>query len=108
MVSLEYAAPQPAGGPGADEGRLRLGIRQRAQLYEVSRAFSELIDLDELLPTVIAKTGRVAGIALAFFLHNLGWQFLSHDVGEPGVRSVRVRLRGGVVGAGGRDRGHGA
>ena len=39
-----------------NEGLLRLGIRQRARLYEISRAFSELIQLDELLPAVIAQT----------------------------------------------------
>jgi Nif-specific regulatory protein len=39
-----------------NEGLLRLGIRQRARLYEISRAFSELIQLEELLPAVIART----------------------------------------------------
>jgi len=44
-------------GRGHDsEGLLRLGIRQRAQLYEISRAFNELVDLDRLLPTVITQT----------------------------------------------------
>ena len=38
------------------EGLLRLGIRQRARLYEVSRAFSELVELDQLLPAVIERT----------------------------------------------------
>jgi transcriptional regulator with GAF, ATPase, and Fis domain len=38
------------------EGLLRLGIRQRARLYDVTRAFSELVELDQLLPTVIART----------------------------------------------------
>jgi Nif-specific regulatory protein len=44
-------------GSGHDsEGLLRLGIRQRAQLYEISRAFHELVDLDRLLPSVISQT----------------------------------------------------
>jgi Nif-specific regulatory protein len=62
MVSLDYAAPQPARGIDQSEGRLRLGIRQRARLYEVSRAFRELVELDELLPAVIAKTKALFGV----------------------------------------------
>jgi Nif-specific regulatory protein len=47
----------PRTGNGKEaEGLLRLGIRQRARLYEISRAFSELVELDRLLPIVIAKT----------------------------------------------------
>ena len=38
------------------EGLLALGLRQRARLYEISRAFSELVDLDRLLPVVIGQT----------------------------------------------------
>ncbi|MGH7785259.1 MAG: sigma-54-dependent Fis family transcriptional regulator, partial [Candidatus Binatia bacterium] len=46
----------------ADEDRLRLDIRQRAELYEISRTFSELIELDELLPVVIAQTKRAFAV----------------------------------------------
>src|SRR5262249_52987610 len=38
------------------EDLMRLGVRQQARLYEISRAFSELVDLDQLLPSVIAST----------------------------------------------------
>jgi hypothetical protein len=48
-------AHQAASG-GENEALLRLGIRQRARLYEISRAFSELVELDQLLPIVIAET----------------------------------------------------
>jgi len=58
------AAPGPdaeaAGGNGA--GRLRLGVHQRARLYEISRAFSEAIELDRLLPAVIAQTKALFGV----------------------------------------------
>jgi len=38
---------------------LRLGIRQRARLYEISRAFSELVELDQLLPSVTSSMNAV-------------------------------------------------
>jgi Nif-specific regulatory protein len=49
-------APDAAPAGGESEALLRLGIRQRARLYEISRAFSELVQLDELLPVVITQT----------------------------------------------------
>ncbi len=59
MLSLDGSRARPGcvGGNGQDnEALLRLSIRQRARLYEISRAFSELAELDQLLPIVIAQT----------------------------------------------------
>jgi transcriptional regulator with GAF, ATPase, and Fis domain len=44
-------------GNGHDaEGRFSLGLRQRARLYEISRAFSQFVELERLLPVVIAES----------------------------------------------------
>jgi Nif-specific regulatory protein len=61
-----------SGAAEADgERRLRLTIRQRARLYELGRAFSELTELDELLPVVIAKSKELLGVeSSAIMLHD--------------------------------------
>jgi len=56
-LGVSRTAHECADGNGADaEKMLRLGLRQRARLYEINRAFSELVDLEQLLPAVIAQT----------------------------------------------------
>jgi Nif-specific regulatory protein len=69
MPTLEHAPP--AADDAAGEHRLRLSIRQRARLYELSRAFHELLDSEQLLPVVIAKTKALFGVeSSAIMLHD--------------------------------------
>jgi len=43
-------------GSGETSGDLEMQVRERALLYEIQRSFSGILDLDELLPVVIART----------------------------------------------------
>jgi Nif-specific regulatory protein len=54
--------PESDGTGNENEALLRLGIRQRARLYEISRAFSELLELDQLLPVVSAQIQKLFGV----------------------------------------------
>src|SRR5215470_3422310 len=59
MLNLDVSVPErgvPDGAIPDAQDLPVLGVRQRARLYEISRAFSELVDLDRLLPVVIAET----------------------------------------------------
>ncbi len=46
-------------GPSAD---LEMQVRERALLYEIQRSFSGIIDLDQLLPVLIARTKAAFGV----------------------------------------------
>jgi Nif-specific regulatory protein len=66
MLNINDGATHVENGNGGAlrdaEGLMRLGLRQRARLYEISRAFSELVDLDQLLPSVIARTNALFAV----------------------------------------------
>lgn len=65
MLSIDgTGAPcaQDSGHPVDSEALLRLGIRQRARLYDISRAFSELVELDQLLPAVNTRTKELFAV----------------------------------------------
>jgi len=65
MLTVHEHAPSPSNGNGSaghSEAFMRLGLRQRARLYEISRTCSELVELDRLRPAVIAKTNALFAV----------------------------------------------
>jgi Nif-specific regulatory protein len=107
ILKLHDGAAPRYGAEASEDERPCAWAGQRARLYEISRAFSELVELDELLPAVNNHTKTLFDVeSSAIMLHDpgTGELFVPYvaDVGpeiERRLSCVRFPADRGIAGA---------